>query len=594
MQPQSPSGLDVLPALQWGTHLSQFYETEDDLCDTLVPYFKAGLENNESCLWVTSAPFGANQARSALRAAVSDFDKREWRKQIEIRDAREWYASGQALRPEETVASLLQREQEALSQGYGGLRTSGNCAWVERDQWRDFQRYESQVQEAIRGRRMICMCSYCLERPQTNEIMDVVERHDFVLPRSRRSIEAKRNADENALRNTEAQLLTELAAVRELQRISTELIHEQDVSRLYGSLVDAAASLMRSDFATMQMLHPDRGEKGELQMLASRGFDPEAIKFWDWVRADSGCTCGIVLRTSQRAIATDVKTCDFMAGTPDQPALLEAGVHAAQSTPLLSRSGRLLGMISTHWRQPHSPSESDLQRFDILARLAADLIERKLNEDQMRLLGREAEHRTKNVLATVQATVRLTHADSLEAYKDAIEGRIRALANTHSLFAQSGWAGANLRSLVLQELLPYGRTRFEVEGKDLSLEPSTAQTIALCLHELTTNAAKYGALSVPDGRVRVEWSRSVDGRISLRWSEGGGPLVKRPTRQGFGTKMLETFMQMMGKMELDWCPEGLKCEINMPGTAAAGDLLALATDSPPSKTPDKRLVAANG
>jgi two-component sensor histidine kinase len=383
-----------------------------------------------------------------------------------------------------------------------------------------------------------------------------------------------------ALRNSEARLRTELAAVRELQRISTELIREQDIQRLYSSLVDAAATLMRSDFATMQMLHPDRGKAGELQLLAHRGFDPEAIKFWDWVRADSGCTCGKALSSGQRAVATDVATCDFMAGTPDRDALLQSGVQAAQSTPLISRSGRLLGMISTHWRQPHTPSESDLGRFDILARMAADLIERKLHEERITLLGREAEHRTRNVLATVQAAVHLTQASSLKEYKDALEGRIRALANTHSLFVRSGWAGAELRSLVLQELSPYGRKRIEVDGADLALEPNTGQTLALCLHELTTNAAKYGALSVPDGRVRVEWSRAADGRVFLQWSEQGGPLVERPTRRGFGSKMLETFMQMNGKIQLDWRPEGLRCEITLPEIAGAANPTPPAADFP--------------
>lgn len=389
-----------------------------------------------------------------------------------------------------------------------------------------------------------------------------------------------RGAGEQALRDSEARLRTELAAVKELQRISTELIREQDIQRLYSSLVDAAATLMRSDFATMQMVHPNRGKKGELQMLAHRGFDPEAIKFWEWVRADSGCTCGMALSTGQRAVATDVKTCDFMAGTSDKDALLQVGIQAAQSTPLMSRSGQLLGMISTHWRTPHMPSEGDLRRFDILARMAADLIERKLNEERIMLLGHEAEHRTRNVLATVQAAVHLTQAGSLHEYKEALEGRIRALANTHSLFVRSGWAGAEIRGIALQELLPYGQKRIEIDGADLLLEPNSGQMLALCLHELTTNAAKYGALSVPDGRVRLEWSRATEGRVFLRWSERGGPLVKRPTRRGFGSKMLETFMQMKGELHLDWRPEGLQCEISLPDSAEAGNLTRFAGDFP--------------
>lgn len=561
MQQHSPSGLDTVPLLNWGAHLLQVYDGEDDLRDLLVPYFKAGLENNESCLWVTAAPFGANQARSALRAVVADFDKREKRKQIEIRDAREWYAPGEKLRPKDLVARLLQREQDALDHGYQGLRTNANCRWVEPGQRTDFQEYETLVQKAVHGRRMICMCSYCSEQNSGDLFLNLMEHHDFVLPQARRKPQL---GDGEALRQSEARLVDELAAVRELQRISTELIREQDMTRLYGNLVDAAAKLMRSDFATMQMLHPGRGKKGELQMLAHRGFDAEAVKFWDWVRADSGCTCGVALATGRRGVATDIATCDFMAGTPDRDALLRAGVQAAQSTPLISRSGRLLGMISTHWRKPHIPSESDLHRFDILARLAADLIERKQTEDRIALLGREAEHRTNNLLATVQAAVRLTRADSLADYKKAIEGRIQALANSHSLFAQSRWNGAQLRNLVQQELLPYGQARVEIDGTDVLLDPSTAQMVALCVHELTTNAAKYGALSVADGRVRLEWSHAQDGRVSLRWSERGGPLVKPPTRRGFGTKMLQTFMQMKGKIQLDWRPEGLRCEITLP------------------------------
>lgn len=561
LQQHSPSGLDAIPLLNWGAHLLHVYDNEDDLRDLLVPYFKAGLENNESCLWVTAAPFGANQARSALRAAVPDFDKREKRKQIEIRDAREWYAFGEKLQPKELLTGLIQREQVALDHGYQGVRTNGNCRWVDPSQRTDFREYESLMRKAVRGRRMICMCSYCSEKNYGDLFLDLLKRHDFVLPQVGRKLQSD---DGDALRKSEARLVDELAAVKELQRISTELIREQDMPRLYSSLVDAAAKLMNSDFATMQMLHPNRGEKGELQMLAYRGFDSEEIKFWDWVRADSGCTCGFALATGRRGIATDIATCDFMAGTPDRDALLQAGVHAAQSTPLFSRSGRVLGMISTHWRKPHVPAESDLQRFDILARLAADLIERKLTEDQIALLGHEAEHRTKNLLATVQAAVRLTRADSLKDYKKAIEGRIQALANSHSLFAQSRWTGAKLRNLVQQELLPYGQMRVEIDGADLSLEPSIAQMVALCVHELTTNAAKYGALSVEGGRVRLEWSRAADGRVSLRWSERGGPLVKLPTRRGFGTKMLDSFMRMKGKIRLDWHPEGLKCEITLP------------------------------
>jgi PAS domain S-box-containing protein len=156
--------------------------------------------------------------------------------------------------------------------------------------------------------------------------------------------------------------------------------------------MDAAVVVMRSDFASLQMLYPERGEGGELRLLAFRGFNPQAAQFWEWVRADSESTCGVALRTGKRVSAPDVRRCDFMAGTQDLETYLQTGIRAVQTTPLFSRGGTLVGMISTHWREPHQPSERDLRLLDILARQAADLIERKAGEQALR--ASEAKYRT--------------------------------------------------------------------------------------------------------------------------------------------------------------------------------------------------------
>ncbi len=145
----------------------------------------------------------------------------------------------------------------------------------------------------------------------------------------------------------------------------------------YETIVDDAVALMRSDYASLQMLYPERGVGGELRLLAFRGFNPKAAAFWEWVRADSKSTCGIALRTSQRVVAPDIAACDFMAGSEDQHVYLETGIHACQTTPLIARGGNIVGMISTHWRMPHQPSEGDFRLFDILAREVADLIQRE-------------------------------------------------------------------------------------------------------------------------------------------------------------------------------------------------------------------------
>lgn len=197
-----------------------------------------------------------------------------------------------------------------------------------------------------------------------------------------------------------------------------------------------------------------------------------------------------------------------------------------------------------------------------------DITERKRNEEQIAILAREAEHRARNVLATVQATVHLSQSDTADGLKHAIEGRIRALANVHRLFVQSRWTGAELQSLASQELSPYcqdGETRVRIDGPTVLLQPETAQTIAITLHELATNAAKYGALSVPAGKVRVEWSGALDGRVVLRWTEADGPPASPPTRHGFGTRVMESMIrQMNGDMRFDWRHEGLACEITIP------------------------------
>jgi two-component sensor histidine kinase len=140
------------------------------------------------------------------------------------------------------------------------------------------------------------------------------------------------------------------------------------------------------------------------------------------------------------------------------------------------------------------------------SKIARDITGRKRSEAQIAILAREAEHRAKNVLATVLATVHLSRSDTPDGLKRVIEGRIQALANVHRLFVESRWTGADLRSVVTQELSPYsheGDGQARIEGPHLTVEPDAAQAIAVTLHELATNAAKYGALSVPDGYVHV-------------------------------------------------------------------------------------------
>ena len=202
------------------------------------------------------------------------------------------------------------------------------------------------------------------------------------------------------------------------------------------------------------------------------------------------------------------------------------------------------------------------------SKIARDITERKRSEAQIVNLAREAEHRTKNILATVLATVRLSHSERSDDLKQLIEGRVKALAKVHTLFVQSRWAGAELHSLVIQELSPYRGEREErvrIDGPTVVLEPNTAQAVAIIMHELATNAAKYGSLSVADGHVEIAWSRVAEGRLSLRWIESGGPPVTPPKHRGYGTRIMENMIagQLEGEVRFDWRNQGLICEITL-------------------------------
>lgn len=199
------------------------------------------------------------------------------------------------------------------------------------------------------------------------------------------------------------------------------------------------------------------------------------------------------------------------------------------------------------------------------SKIARDITEQKRSHDLIAALAREAEHRSKNLLANVQATVNLSQADTTQGLKQAIEGRIQALANVHSLFVETRWSGAELLSIASRELAPYAERvegRVSLSGPPVLLEPNTAQAIAVTLHELATNAAKYGALSVADGRVALNWTHQANEPLRLRWSEVGGPTVNAPTRKGFGTRIIERMVaQLNGTTKIDWRAEGLVCDI---------------------------------
>jgi len=208
-----------------------------------------------------------------------------------------------------------------------------------------------------------------------------------------------------------------------------------------------------------------------------------------------------------------------------------------------------------------------------------DITERKSAEDRMHLLAREVAHRANNTLSVVTALVRLTRAEDIETYKQILDGRIAALGRAQTLLSQSRWEGADLRRLVEEEMAPFLSTegRIRIVGPPLSLVPSTAQSIAMAIHELATNAVKYGALSVPEGRITIVWWIESSNQLRLSWTEENGPPVQAPSRTGLGTGVIKGAVSdhLDGDVTFDWLPSGLVCRMILP-SAAVGEVQAAA------------------
>jgi PAS domain S-box-containing protein len=203
-----------------------------------------------------------------------------------------------------------------------------------------------------------------------------------------------------------------------------------------------------------------------------------------------------------------------------------------------------------------------------------DITDVKLAQEQQLLLINELNHRVKNTLATVQSVAMQTlrNAETTEQARTDFEARLIALSRAHDVLTRENWDGASLRTIVRQAIEPYRREeddRFTVEGGPVWLPPRMALSIAMALQELATNAVKYGALSNDSGRVMIEWTLDFADsapQLQLRWSESGGPPVKAPARQGFGSRLIERSLarDLNGTVALNFAPAGLICTVDAP------------------------------
>jgi PAS domain S-box-containing protein len=224
------TGISVVGDVPWGTHFCHFYETKQDLLDTLVPYFKAGLESQEFCMWVVSNPeiLTTEEAKGALAQAVSDLDRHLSEKNIEILDPNDWYFEKNALNLERARSGWDAKLKRALARGYDGLRVSADTFWLGEKDWKDFFAYEKQVNDWITNQSMTVMCTYPLAKSGANEVLDVVQAHQFAI--------ARRQGEWEVIETPEL-----IQAKAEIKRLNEEL--EQSVVERTGQLAKAIEEL---------------------------------------------------------------------------------------------------------------------------------------------------------------------------------------------------------------------------------------------------------------------------------------------------------------------------------------------------------------
>jgi two-component sensor histidine kinase len=341
----------------------------------------------------------------------------------------------------------------------------------------------------------------------------------------------------------------ELAAVYEF---TEKRFRATSVAEIGDAALDAVVTALRCDRASILLLDA----AGVMRFVAWRGLSDRyraAVEGHSPWRSDD--------KDPKPVVIGDVAAADLPDGI--RAAAIQQNIRALAFIPVIA-DGSLIGKFMTYYDAPHAFTEGEMMIAVNLARRLGFAIAHKRADEARIIATRELQHRCNNLLAVIQAIAHTTLVgESLEGARSAFEARLQALARAHRQLLKSNWTGVNLDELVRQSLEPFA-TRSEIEGGDVTLNPKDAQNLSLALHELATNSVKHGALSRPDGRVNIAWAvrGAGSGRVlNFQWQERGGPEVVTPSRRGFGTTLLKA---TFGDVRLDYAPEGLMCEIDVP------------------------------
>lgn len=343
---------------------------------------------------------------------------------------------------------------------------------------------------------------------------------------------------------------------------------------LIDTFLASAIELHGSNLGNLYLLDPDTRT---LAIAAQRTFPEVFLQAFRAISLDGDSFCGRALRVQNAVVVEDVEREPGYA--PFRRIAAAARYRAVQSTPVVSSRGEPIGVISTYFERPHRPSEDEMMAMALFARHAADQIARLRLEDALKaaeerqwLLAREMDHRFGNVFGIVQSIARQMQrvAPTPAVFVQGFNERIAAFAHAQTLLTESDWRGAKIGALAHKQLMvEAGDPSLVCEGASLDLPANAALVLALALHELGTNARKYGAWTASGGRVTLSWhvEPNDDGdTLALRWRESGGPRVMPPTHEGFGSTLLRrAFVAAGGRMPtLRFEPDGVVCDMHLP------------------------------
>jgi PAS domain S-box-containing protein len=392
------TGVDLVGDIPWGTHFCHFFETKEDLLDTLLPYFKVGLQEREFCVWIVAEPIGVDDARNELRRVVPELDRHMAERSIEFHSAREWYQQGGVLAIERLTAAWDEKLELALGRGFAGLRVSGSTAWLSRRDGSAFSEYEEKVSESIAGKRMIALCSYPLATSGADQILDVARTHQFALAKRngkwdvvetperryakeeirrlnadlqrrvvertaqleevnedlRREIDERRRAEEESrVRNRQ------LAAVAELGQTA---IRAQDLTALLDEAAAMAAETLGTEYSAVAERLPNTED-----FLVRAGIGWTAGVVGSTVMGGDAPDAVRMLRSDEPVVIVDVRAESRFAIVPG---LVEHGIRSAMAVVIRGRA-RPWGLVGVYTTRPRAFSADDLGFLQSVANVLA-------------------------------------------------------------------------------------------------------------------------------------------------------------------------------------------------------------------------------